>query len=185
MLEDGNRSAADTLRQVCASVIMSDPATYSAAFLGKDNGEYVQYILNPEKWGGGIELAILSDYYKAEIAAIDIETTHLYVYGEGKGYDRRVYLLYSGIHYDALAVRGAEADGDDDESRDRTVFVPDDRATHQAVVALAKQLKQDKQYTNVQRFALRCAECAAGLVGAVEARDHAKATGHVNFVEYK
>ncbi len=41
------------LCQVIAATVKSDPVTYNEAFLGKLNEEYVQWILNPEKWGGG------------------------------------------------------------------------------------------------------------------------------------
>ena len=66
---------------------------------------------DPEKWGGAIELAILADALEAEIAALDIQTgaaaptAHspfivpartaiAQVFGSGKGFKRRAYLLY-------------------------------------------------------------------------------------------
>lgn len=38
--------------KVIAATVASDPIKYSEAFLGKPNGEYCEWILNPEKWGG-------------------------------------------------------------------------------------------------------------------------------------
>ena len=38
--------------QVVADKVRGDPKQYDAAFLGKSNEEYSQWILNPEKWGG-------------------------------------------------------------------------------------------------------------------------------------
>ncbi|KAL5737669.1 hypothetical protein ACOSP7_030430 [Xanthoceras sorbifolium] len=38
------------------------------AFLEKPNEEYCSWIVDSEKWGGAIELAILADYYGREIA---------------------------------------------------------------------------------------------------------------------
>jgi ubiquitin thioesterase OTU1 len=37
---------------------------------------------------------------------------------------------------------------------------------------------------DVGSFKLRCEICKIGIVGQVEAQDHAKQTGHVKFCEY-
>ena len=37
-----------------------DPDQYTDGFLGKPNAEYCQWIQDSQKWGGAIELAILS-----------------------------------------------------------------------------------------------------------------------------
>ncbi|KAK4479473.1 hypothetical protein RD792_014987 [Penstemon davidsonii] len=89
--------------KVIAATVLSDPETYSEAFLGKANEEYCAWILNPEKWGGAIELAILAEYYGREIAAYDIQTTRCDLYGQDKNFEERVMLIYDGLHYDALA----------------------------------------------------------------------------------
>ena len=39
--------------KVIAATVLSDPTKYSEAFLEKPNEEYCNWILNPEKWGGG------------------------------------------------------------------------------------------------------------------------------------
>lgn len=43
-------------------------------------------------------------HYGREIAAFDIHTQRVDVYGEDAGYEERVLLLYDGLHYDALAL---------------------------------------------------------------------------------
>ena len=43
-----------------AETVAADPATYTEGFLGKSNAEYQRWILDPQKWGGAIELSILS-----------------------------------------------------------------------------------------------------------------------------
>jgi len=48
-------------------------------------------------------MMILSEYFKSEIAAVDIINVRFDVFGQGKGYSQRVYLIYSGIHYDLCA----------------------------------------------------------------------------------
>ena len=49
-------------------------------------------------------MIILSDHLKTELVAVDIMNGRFDVFGEGKGFNQRVYLIYSGIHYD-LAVK--------------------------------------------------------------------------------
>lgn len=48
--------------------------------------------------GGGIELAILADFWDIEIAALDVESCHQYVFGQsedaGQQKSKRIYLVY-------------------------------------------------------------------------------------------
>lgn len=208
-----------------------------------------EYISNPEKWGGealadrsvcwrsdrarfvlwsagGIELAILAAHFEAEIAAVDIQTTNILLFGQGNGYKQRAYLLYNGIHYDALVSNPAGESGD--AKQDVLTFDPNDKAVFDAAKALASSLQKVvarallvliTAFTNLsplpeqavhQRGQLlsallrlyvpqaaaagavwhlltAIAACAAGggaFVGAVDATEHAKSTGHVNFVQY-
>lgn len=34
------------------------------------------------------------------ITVVDIQTNNAYSYGEENGFDRRVFIIYDGIHYD-------------------------------------------------------------------------------------
>lgn len=183
---DHDKNKASELRQVIAATVASDPTKYSEAFLGKPNEEYVSWILNPEKWGGAIELSILADYYGREIAAYDIQTTRCDLYGQGKSYCERVMLIYDGLHYDALAM--SPADGAPEEF-DQTIFVVNHDRTIGAYESLALNLVKDQQrkrsYTDTANFTLRCGVCQIGVIGQKEAVEHAQATGHVNFQEYK
>jgi hypothetical protein len=47
-------------RRLIAETVAGDPETFSEAFLGKPNAEYCEWILQPSKWGGAIELSILA-----------------------------------------------------------------------------------------------------------------------------
>eukprot|EP00457_Paulinella_chromatophora_P005477 gb/GEZN01005494.1/.p1 GENE.gb/GEZN01005494.1/~~gb/GEZN01005494.1/.p1 ORF type:complete len:378 (-),score=101.72 gb/GEZN01005494.1/:530-1663(-) len=183
VLDRGNTQMSSFLRQVVASVVLLEHAKFEGGLLegGRSPEAYAQYIMDPQKWGGAVELQILADYYNAEIAAADIQSKNLYIYGQGKGYMKRVYLAYSGIHYDALVT----SPNPQDDSKDRTIFLPDDTQTEQAVRQFARESHEKKMFTNVQRFALRCEDCGQGLVGSGEAAQHAKQTGHRSFSEYK
>ncbi|KAL8098634.1 OVARIAN TUMOR DOMAIN-containing deubiquitinating enzyme 2 [Apium graveolens] len=174
------------LRQVIAATVASDPKKYSEAFLGKPNEEYCAWILNSEKWGGAIELSILAEYYGREIAAYDIQTTRCDLYGQGKNYQERVMLIYDGLHYDALAM--SPSDGAPEEF-DQTIFAVRNDRTLGHVEGLTQNLVKEQQrkrsYTDTSNFTLRCGVCQIGVVGQKEAVQHAEATGHVNFQEYK
>ena len=50
----------DDLRQLIASVVMSDPDTYNEASLTKSGDDYCKWILDSSSWGGAIELSILN-----------------------------------------------------------------------------------------------------------------------------
>ncbi|XP_051149647.1 OVARIAN TUMOR DOMAIN-containing deubiquitinating enzyme 2 isoform X2 [Andrographis paniculata] len=183
---DHDKNKAPELRQVIAATVASDPEKYSEAFLGKTNEEYCAWILNPEKWGGAIELAILADYYGREIAAYDIQTTRCDLYGQGKNYTERVMLIYDGLHYDALAKSPIE---EAPEDFDETIFaVQPDRSlgpVEQQALNLVRDQQRKRSFTDTANFTLRCGVCQIGVVGQKEAMEHAQATGHVNFQEYR
>lgn len=68
--------------------------------LEKSNKEYVEWIKKPSSWGGSIEIMLASELYKCEIAAIDIKNERQEIFGQNNNYKDRIYLLYTGIHYD-------------------------------------------------------------------------------------
>ncbi|CAA3020021.1 ubiquitin thioesterase OTU1-like [Olea europaea var. sylvestris] len=183
---DHEKNKAPELRQVIAATVASYPEKFSEAFLEKPNEEYCAWILNPEKWGGGIELAILAEYYGREIAAYDIQTSRCDLYGQEKNYSERVMLIYDGLHYDALAMSPAEGAP---EEFDQTIFPVLEDRTLGSAERLALNLVRDQQrrrsYTDTANFTLRCGTCQIGVIGQKEAVEHAQATGHVNFQEYK
>ena len=72
------------LRRDIARVVVEDSHQWSSAMLGKSRDEYVTFITDTTKWGGQVELNILSSIYCFEIATIDIQTGRLDIYGEGR-----------------------------------------------------------------------------------------------------
>ncbi|GER43338.1 ubiquitin thioesterase OTU1 [Striga asiatica] len=180
---DHDRNKASELRQVIAATVASDPEKYSEAFLGLTNDEYCAWILNPDKWGGAIELAILSEYYGREIAGYDIQTTRCVLYGQGNNFEERVMLIYDGIHYDALAMSPFEGAP---EEFDQTIFaVRNVGPVEELALHLVKDQHRKRSFTDTANFTLRCAVCQIGVVGQKEAVEHAQATGHANFQEFR
>ena len=90
---------------------------YSSVILGKDRDEYVAWILDETSWGGEIELNILAHHYQVEIMAIDVQSLTPLCYGKGPGITKRVFLIYDGIHYDALACGVSEKEWGGDITR--------------------------------------------------------------------
>jgi ubiquitin thioesterase OTU1 len=157
--------------------------------LGMEPKEYAAWIVNPEKWGGELEMVIFSIILKIKIKAIDIQTGILYSYGEeqqDEKYEQDIkddasnkycsmvcILLYDGVHYDCI-IRGSQ-----------TLFSINDSRAIDESQAVATFLRQTKQFTNVNdksgSFQLRCLDCSQGLEHADAAREHATLTGHQNF----
>jgi len=181
VLEGKTRTKAPQLRSLIASLVVAEPDVYSEAVLGKPNSDYAQWILQPKSWGGAIELSILAQHYQTEIAAFDVSTKITYCYGEGQGYSQRVYLIYDGIHYDAVASNPLE---DGPEDFDITVFSPYDEHARTKTAALVEQLNKTHQFTDTARFQLLCKQCNKVLTGEKEAALHATSTGHSDFVEH-
>ena len=90
------------LRKIIANTVAKNPGHYNLVFLGRSNEDYQQWICNEQSWGGAIELAILSEHFEVEFAVVNIQAKSICVFGEDKNYANRVYLIYDGIHYDAL-----------------------------------------------------------------------------------
>ena len=172
-------NVATQMRELIAGVVMSDPVTYTDAFLDKSNEDYCKWIQNSESWGGAIEVAILSNYYGIEIAVVDTQNTRVNRFGEDKNYKERVFLIYDGIHYDPLMM----------ESPDPTLppitkFSTSNQEVLSMALELAAEAKASRQFTDVHKFSLRCITCNKALTGQTEAQEHAKLTGHINFGEY-
>ena len=55
-----------------------------------------------KKCGGAIELRLFSDIFKIKIGSIDVMTNRIDIYGETKPYDKIIYTIYNGVHYDPL-----------------------------------------------------------------------------------
>lgn len=171
-------TCAPEMRGLIAQIVASDPTAYCEAVLGKTNEEYCAWIRREDTWGGAIEVSILSKFYQCEICVVDTQTVRVDRFGEDAGYQKRVLLIYDGIHYDPLqkALAGSDAPP-------QTVFSTADDVTLAQALELADEARRKRQFTDVNRFALRCMVCQTGLVGQKEARQHAKDTGHTNFGE--
>lgn len=48
---------------------------------------------------------------------------------------------------------------------------------------LAQEAKSSRQFTDLNKFTLKCYQCDKLLTGQTEAQQHAKSSGHTNFGE--
>lgn len=178
------RMAAADMRSLVAQAVIADPISWNEAILGKDPAEYAAWILDSSKWGGAIELTILSQQLAVEISAFDVQTQRVDTYGEGNGYGKRILVIYDGLHYDALALAAYEGAP---ERLDETMFDVGDvqlELVLQAASSLVCRYHDLRQFTDTSKFLLRCGVCQIGLTGEAEAMKHAQATGHQSFTEY-
>ncbi|XP_041970882.1 ubiquitin thioesterase OTU1 [Aricia agestis] len=164
------------MRQIIAMEVASDKDTYTEAFLGKSNVEYCDWIQQPTSWGGAIEVAILSRFYGVEMDVVDTLNAIINRFGEDKNYGQRVFLLFDGVHYDPLYLE--QSDGGI-----QTIFPLEDMDIYREAEQLAHEAKSSRQFTDLNKFTLKCMVCNTLLTGQKEAQIHAKETKHANFGE--
>ncbi|XP_031617851.1 ubiquitin thioesterase OTU1 [Contarinia nasturtii] len=165
------------LREVISQHVSNDKETFNEAMLGKTNAEYCDWIKKPASWGGAIEVSILSNYYGVEIDVVDITNALINRFGEDKAYGMRVFLLFDGIHYDPLYLESISG------GPPKTMFPIEDESVYRQAEQLAKEAQSSRQFTDVDKFDLKCIQCDMLLKGQVQAQQHAKTTGHTNFGE--
>ncbi|KAH8402888.1 hypothetical protein KR222_009143 [Zaprionus bogoriensis] len=172
-----DNEGSEMMRHIIAQEVAADPQQYNDAVLGKSNAEYCAWIQKADSWGGAIEVSILSNYYGIEIDVVDIQNAIINRFGEDKNFGLRVFLLFDGIHYDPLYMETSQS------AAPATIFPVEEEGVYRQAEQLANEAKSSRQFTNVDKFNLRCLQCDLMLVGQAQAQQHAKATGHANFGE--
>tara|TARA_B100002051_G_C16523316_1_gene528878 strand:+ start:114 stop:731 length:618 start_codon:yes stop_codon:yes gene_type:complete len=165
-------------RQIIAEAIINNKSKYNAVFLGRSIDDYLSFIQNPDNWGGEIELKIFSDVYKIEIVNIQVETLKMFTYGSGEGYSNRIYVLYTGIHYDPLVMTL------NNTSDDITIFSSFDLEIQNKFINLVKVFQSAKDFVNLSNvMKLQCTDCNSIFNTQDEATNHASTTNHWNYDE--
>ncbi|KAF2144383.1 uncharacterized protein K452DRAFT_223092 [Aplosporella prunicola CBS 121167] len=172
------------LRSMVAQGIQAQPDLYNEAVLQKAPDDYCRWIQRDESWGGGIELGILSQHFDLEIASINVQDLRVDRFNEGK--PRRCILVYSGIHYDTIAMSPSEpphTKADLPPELDIKQFDADDGIILEKARELCKILQGRHYFTDTAGFAVKCNTCGWQGSGETSAVDHAKSTGHMDFGE--
>lgn len=168
------------LRSMVAQAIQSDPEMYNEATLEKSPDDYCKWIQYSDSWGGGIELAILSQEFDIEICSINVQDLRVDKFNEGK--PKRCFLVYSGIHYDTIAF---VPDGTPtyDTEHDQKLFDSEDDVLLEAARELCGELRKKHYFTDTQKFSIKCNTCGWQGNGERSAVEHATSSGHNDFGE--
>jgi len=135
------------LRNLVASKIESDQLTYSEAMLGRTNADYCQWIRRDDSWGGGIELAILTQEYQIEICVLNTESGgRIDYFGEDRHFPYRVFLLYDNLHYDPVCLVTY------DVVEQKQMFQTKFPRTNETILSLAKDLVLLEQSNKTEKL---------------------------------
>lgn len=100
LLFHGEQSTA-AIRWLCTNALTKRPEIFTPDILRTTVQDYGKKIINPDSYGGYIELSLIALEYSVGLAAWHTRNHRLDVYGEdferSKG---RHYLIYDGVHYD-------------------------------------------------------------------------------------
>lgn len=156
------------LREFCAQTVGSDPEVFAEWVLGMPNLQYQSWIRNKFNWGGENEIVILaSRKFHLEVCVVSMESFSTLVYGlDDDQRTGRVYLLYTGQHYEPLVgVQEMNSpEGADGEGNELRVWpVGDDPSFEAQCIELARKVAAEKARKAAQRkkLVLRCDGCGA------------------------
>lgn len=168
------------LRSMVAQAIQRQTDFYNEAILQRSPDEYAQWIQYSDSWGGGIELSILSQEFDIEIASINVQDLRVDRFNEGK--PKRCILVYSGIHYDTIALvpHGVATYYPTDDIK---LFDTNDDVVLEAARQLCGELKKKHYFTDTQKFNIKCNTCGWKGAGEAGATQHAMETNHTDFGE--
>ena len=83
-------------------------------------------------------------YFQTEFAVVVISDLDVLVFGAGQGYQKRVYVLYDGTHYN-LAI-----------SKESKTFHPSDDRAYQGCLDLAEECNKKGEACDPSVFSLVC-----------------------------
>ncbi|KAL6721152.1 ubiquitin-specific protease otu1 [Lecanora helva] len=172
------------LRSIIAQHIQSHADEYDAVVLERQPDDYCRWIQTEDAWGGAIELAILSRHFDIELCSIDVQSLRVDHFNQGR--PTRCILVYSGIHYDAIALSPSNPPHERANAPpelDTKVFDAADPTILQGAVELCKILQGKHYYTDTAAFSVKCNLCGKICIGETGATEHAQKTGHQNFGE--
>lgn len=174
-------NAASELRRKCIQQISSNQQMYSEVYLGKSNQDYCQWLALDSSWGGEVEIVILAEQLKVEITVVSIEFLTLLSYSPNYCKDfKRIYILYTGQHYDALI--------DNSAATSRYSFaVSENTQTEEMAIACAREHRDEweRQLKTRTRKRLKCAECCAIVKDSEEFQKHCITVDHSDDFAYE
>lgn len=160
-----SRSKAKELREVCAQDALNDPDPATRALLMGFDGidQYATWIRNDFHWGGEAEVVALAKHYQLEVALVSCASLQVLCYGsDAPDCKGRVYILYTGQHYDPIV---AGATGEVLPAEEQRQFAKGDGALDTQAIELARKHNEDAAKKASQRRAkkIKCGGCGALL----------------------
>lgn len=167
-------SLSSGLRELVAKEILSNGSTYNEAILGKKPQDYVNWIQKNDSWGGGIEIAVLSEAICVAIYVLDMDAIKFEKFNEDK-YNEFIIILFNGVHYDSIELENG-----------KTAFnMKTDKELSEKVLEhsleIAKKLKESGHAFNTHKANIICNVCQKTFVGERDVARHAESTGHTDF----
>jgi ubiquitin thioesterase OTU1 len=169
----GNAHRASELREHCIREIRAHPDIYTDAMLGQSVDAYCRWITDPNHWGGYIEMGILSKRFEVEIGVLHIEEANLVPVNNCNA-TKRIYVLYDGMHYDALVFRGFS-------TPEQRIVNCDDGKALELAMEVVQLLQQSGAYRNNNTMEMKCDRCGAVVKGKRGAEAHGRQTGHTSY----
>ena len=140
--------------------------------------DYIDKIINPNSWGGAIELKLFSEMFQVEIASIDTLSNRIDIFGQDCNYTNRIFIIYNGIHYDPLVMATTENHQDD-----ITIFDVDDDNITISFQNYCKTFKENGDYIDTSIFKLlKCNDCDLVFENQDDATTHAINYDHWSFL---
>ena len=172
------------LRSLVAQGIQAQPELYSEAVLQKSPDAYCRWIQSADAWGGGIEMGILSQVFDVEICSVNVQDLRVDRFNDGAA--RRCILVYSGIHYDTIAISTSNPlsmNATLEAENDVKVFDATDDVILEKAKDLCRVLQKKHYYTDTSKFSIKCLVCGWEGKGETDATQHAIETNHYSFDE--
>lgn len=174
------RGKARELRECCAQAALQDPDPVTFALLAGHNSveEYVAYVRNEFNWGGESEIAALAKHYCLEVAIVLCTSSQVLSYGaDNPACKGRVYLLYTGQHYDPI-VGGLSADVE--VAAEQRQFPKGDTSLEASALDVARRHSEEAARRASQRRAkkFKCGGCGALLSDAEAFATHCGEVEH-------
>eukprot|EP00912_Choanoflagellata_sp_UC4_P001256 UC4_evm1s782 len=171
------------LRQTCADIAASNPDVWGEAMLGRANFAYTKWILDQFNWGGENEIVMLSGHLHVEIVVVSLDG---FVLSYGNPLDAscrgRIYVVYTGQHYDALVGirRNDFIKGKEVKEEEVRLFPPGDSDSEQLAKSTAEKLKAEHILKQSQRIVkkIKCLGCGAIVDDAQGFQSHCMTVEH-------
>jgi ubiquitin thioesterase OTU1 len=172
----------ERLRRIVVDYIKDHPDIYTEVVLEKKPQAYCARMLQPDVWGGAIELGIISEVFDIEICVVDVKGGGVIKYGEGK-HDLRCVLVWSNIHYDRIAeIFDEEQVGVDFDVTTWSAFESNNVVEN--AKKLCQRLKDEFHYfTDTSDFLVKCMQCGVLIQGEQAIVEHSRKTGHTAIEE--